>query len=408
MKTPRMKTPMMSLAPFLPRAALVTLLAFAATPAHAAPAHAAQITTLFRFRASPTHERTPEGGLIALDGALYGTARFGGAKGGAGDDGGTVFRIAAVTGAETTLAHFPGGATQGADPQAPLTAVSGLLYGTTAEGYGTARAGTGAYRGAGTVFRLDPATGKTTVLHGFAGADGAQPTSALTFDGGDFYGTTAYGGPKNAGTIYRIDEQGQFTTLYAFGDPATGCQPVGGVVIDGATLYGATKGCGKFQAGAIYGLNLVTGNVAVLHAFAAPDGRPPEPSGALLAANGALYGTTLYGGASGMGAVYRLDLHSLAFTILHSFSGADGKYPPSGVILQDGRLYGVAESGGAASLGAVFAVEPATGATTLIYSFDGTNGDTPISRPVAHGGALYGTTLDQYGDYRGSVYRLVP
>ncbi len=370
--------------------------------------HAATVTTLFRFRDSATQERDPESTLVVLNGALYGTARNGGAAAAAGHGGGTVFRIDLSTGAETTLTSFAGGARQGFDPDAGLVADGGKLYGTTAQGNGTVRGSGGIDEGFGTVFRVDPATGKQTILHGFNGADGSQPSSSLVIDGGDFYGTTWFGGAANAGTVFKVDDTGRFTTLYQFPDPAHGCQPVTGVVREGGTLYGATKACGPANGGTVYALDLVTGAQTVLYAFAPDANRPAEPSGKLLSANGALYGTTLYGGTDNKGTVFRIDLPGGKYTLLHSFSGSDGKYPPSGVILHDGLLYGVTEAGGADDMGTIFTVNPSTGAETVAYSFEGTQGDTPFGGLLAYGGAFYGTTINQFGDYRGTVFKLTP
>ena len=56
--------------------------------------------------------------------------------------------------------------------------------------YGTASAG--GPNNLGTVYKFDPATGVTTVLHGFGGApsDGASPQAALIYQDGALYGTT--------------------------------------------------------------------------------------------------------------------------------------------------------------------------------------------------------------------------
>jgi uncharacterized repeat protein (TIGR03803 family) len=180
------------------------------------------------------------------------------------------------------------------------------------------------------------------------------------------------------------------------------------VIVQGGQLYGTTKGCGRHQGGVVFALNLATRFETVLHAFDPVAQRPPEPSGALLLAGRALYGTTLYGGARNHGSVYKIDLASGAFSLVHSFSGPDGKYPASGVILSGGLLYGVTEAGGAADLGTVFRIDPGSGAESLAYSFNGQVGDTPYGGLLAYGGALYGTTINQFGDNLGGVFKLVP
>ena len=380
------------------------------------PACAVTVTQLFRFHSSVTHERDPEAALTALNGMLYGTARYGGTHVDPANPGGAVFRIDPRTGVEANAASFAGGALHGFDPDAALVAVSGKLYGTTAEGYGTARAQGGFDRGFGTAFSLDPATGKVTLLHGFNGQDGAQPTSSLTVDGAPaqptdaqvLYGTTWFGGASNTGSVFRLDLAGRMATLFQFPRPDDGCYPASGVIAHAGMLYGTTKGCGRLQGGTVFALNVATRFETVLHAFSPTDKRAPEPSGKLLLLGGALYGTTLYGGASHLGLVYKLDVATGAFTELHNFAGPDGKYPSSGLIASGGLLYGVTEAGGASDLGTVFSIDPGTGTEKPVYSFTGQVGDTPFGGLLAYGGALYGTTINQFGDNSGGVFRLVP
>src|SRR6266403_1453185 len=87
--------------------------------------------------------------------------------------------------------------TQGGDGAIPdagfLLGRNGLLYGTTSSGGAS---------GNGEVFHLNSQTGALTVLHSFAGSDGASPEAPLTLGpGGKYYGTTAFGGANNFGTV---------------------------------------------------------------------------------------------------------------------------------------------------------------------------------------------------------------
>jgi len=88
-----------------------------------------------------TDGQWPTAGLIDVKGVLYGTTSFGGAYTSCGDGAGcgTVFAIDPHTGQETVVYSF--GGTDGATPVGGLINVNGLLYGTTsaggAYGYGT-------------------------------------------------------------------------------------------------------------------------------------------------------------------------------------------------------------------------------------------------------------------------------
>ena len=134
------------------------------------------------------------------------------------------------------------------------------------------------------------------------------------------------------------------------------------------------------------------------------------PSAGVIFSGGVLYGTTLYGGPLGYGAVYSLSAPatpSVPWTenTLYSFTGgADGAYPAGGVTLSGGMLYGT--TGGFGSLnttGAVYSLAPPTSrggrwTEANLYSFpnraDGTNPQGAPSIVDGPGGhvVLYGTT----------------
>ena len=164
----------------------------------------------------------------APDGSFYGAA--GGVNGA-----GIVYRLA-PDGTFTTLHTFTGA--EGTDPGVGLTiGADGNLYGATSNG--------GAFKD-GTVFRLTPG-GVLTTLHDFNGADGARPTTLIADGNGEFYGTTAVGGPSlgyfgsNHGVVFKIGADGTFFTLHDF----TGLDDngPGGLVVDrDGTLYGTTTG----------------------------------------------------------------------------------------------------------------------------------------------------------------------
>jgi len=133
----------------------------------------------------------PFAGVIAHDGALYGTTGdFGGGYG-------TVFKFDPATGVETKLHAFT--QSDGHLPYAPLIARAGALYGTTEAGGNTGCA----QEGCGTVFKLDPASGNESMLHEFASTpDGASPVAGLVAVGGVFYGTTPWG--RQSGFRHRV------------------------------------------------------------------------------------------------------------------------------------------------------------------------------------------------------------
>jgi uncharacterized repeat protein (TIGR03803 family) len=315
--------------------------------------------------------------------------------------------------ARETVLHSFGSGTDGHFPDAGLIDLQGTLYGTTSAGGANSD---------GTVFSLNPKTGKEKVVYSFCSVcgDGENPEGGLIAVNGKLYGTTAYGGNAGCqfgcGTVFSLDPNtGAEKTLYAFHDSNDGQYPWAGLISVNGTLYGTTLAGGTSGNGTVFAVDPNTGAETVLHSF----GRgadSQEPEGSLVAVNRILYGVTLFGGAHGFGTVFSLDLGSGAARVLHSFCGKkclDGAYPYAGLITVKGALYGTTSQGGdracfGMGCGTVFAVDPATGAEKVLYPFkdNGSDGQEPVGNLIDIGGTLYGTS-SQGGDTReGTVFAL--
>jgi uncharacterized repeat protein (TIGR03803 family) len=95
-----------------------------------------------------------------------------------------------------------------------------------------------------TIFSLNLETGRTTILHSFAGgpADGAVPYSGVTPSGANLYGTTELFGRYYCGTVFKLAPDGTGTVLYAFASGSDGGRPYAGVIRDSAgNLYGTAS-----------------------------------------------------------------------------------------------------------------------------------------------------------------------
>ncbi len=308
--------------------------------------------------------------------------------------------IAPATASETVLHSFNPYA-RGAYPQASVCqGPGGNFYGTTSNGGST---------GAGVVFKLD-ARGRQTVLYSFTGgADGAYPYAGVICESeGNIYGTTAGGGSAGAGVVFRVDGAGHETVLYSFTGGTDGGYPGAGLIEDWAgNFYGTTGGGGASGAGAVFKLDR-RGNETVLYSFTGGvDGGYPE-AGLIQDLAGNLYGTTSSGGASGAGVVFKLDRRGNE-TVLYSFTGgADGGYSYAGLI-QDlfGNLYGTGSGGGASGAGVVFKLDR-RGNETVLYSFTGgADGGYPYAGVVQDFfGNLYGTTCCGGASFAGVVFKL--
>ena len=290
----------------------------------------------------------PVAGLFrdAKTGNLYGTTVFGGAT-----NNGAVFMLT-PTGTETVLYSFKGG-TDGANPYSSVVRAGTNIFGTTYNG--------GAF-GYGTVFKVTGA-GKETVLHDFNSAfptlDGSFPYAGLVLNKGILYGTTTLGGLGNLGTVFSITKTGTYALLYSFkGGSNDGQTPNGGVVFDkSGSLYGTTYGGGQDNAGVVY--KLAAGVETVLHHFVRNGADGINPYASLIFVKGNFYGTTLQGGPTNAGTVYKITPTGTE-TVLHAFTGgSDGFNPYSALVLgANNTFYSTTLVGGTSNLGTVFKLIP--------------------------------------------------
>jgi len=212
---------------------------------------------------------------------------------------------------------------------------------------------------------------------------------------GRFYGTTSQGGSFGLGTVFSLDAAGTLTTIYSFTGGSDGYSPRAGVIqaADGS-FYGTTAGGGDFNGGTVFSID-AAGLLTTLHSFTGGVGEGANPSaGVIQAADGSFYGTTVQGGPSDAGTIFRLNA-AATLTTLHAFTGgSDGRYPRAGVIqAADGSFYGTTPEGGAAGGGTLFKFDGATSSLTTLYSGGFFSGGV-IQGPD---GNLYGTTLSGAG-----------
>jgi uncharacterized repeat protein (TIGR03803 family) len=144
---------------------------------------------------------------------------------------------------------------------------------------------------------------------------------------GNLYGTTCEGGSAFAGTVFKVDPTGKETVLYGFTGSTDGGSPQAGVIrASHSNLYGTTYYGGNQGAGTVFKVNTV-GRETVLHNFTSGnDGWLPLGGSLLRDSAGNLYGTTPQGDSNDFGVVFKIDTRDNE-TVLHTFSGSDGKIP---------------------------------------------------------------------------------
>jgi uncharacterized repeat protein (TIGR03803 family) len=139
----------------------------------------------------------------------------------------------------------------------------------------------------------------------------------LILSGNTLYGTTWRGGTgKDWGTVFSVNTDGTgFTTLYSFTGGDDGANPRAGLILSGNTLYGTTSDRGSGGDGTAFKVNTDGAGFTTLYSFTGgDDGRFPRDS--LVLSGNTLYGTTSYGGSSGAGTIFTVQINGTGFTTL--------------------------------------------------------------------------------------------
>lgn len=319
--------------------------------------------------------------IIDTAGNLYGTTYQNGAYGL-----GTVFELTPGAAGHKAvfklLYTFPTGLGHSMAGLSYAGQSSGLAYDGTSAVFGT-----GVNSGSqqqGSLFMLTPGTPSWTYsdLHDFCVGggrchDGSGVVSGVILDAdGDLFGTTQ----NTAFELSPAAPGGHFTVLY------TACENL--YCKQGSNLHSSLlmDSTGDLLGTAIYGGDVHHGCCGVLYELTqaghgwnhgvvydfcsrrdCDDGQQPQGP-LIMAASGALVGTTPYGGGNtiddnhaGGGTVYSLS--GTALITLYAFcaqsSCADGEYPYAGVVEDmTGNLFGTTAYGGNSDLGVVFELTP--------------------------------------------------
>jgi uncharacterized repeat protein (TIGR03803 family) len=372
-------------------------------------AHAATYQTLYSFN-SLASGYTPLS-LLSYNGLLYGTTESGGNTNCLRKRGcGTAFVLNPANGTESTLANIP----QASKKSSLAFAEHGVFYGVSLDG-GAARAGT--------VFSMDPATGKQTLIYSFTGGHDSEHPLGLVYGDNTLFGLTFTPYAKNHGIVFAVNPAtGVKRTLHTFNRQrrATGAGPLGMVFHQGF-LYGVTEYGGTFY-GTVFRINTKTGHKKILYSF--PGGAGGEyPSGGLTSSGNLLYGTTSYGGhchtpTGECGSIFETNMDTGATRIVYTFGATgtnDGAQPAGPMVYLNGQLYGTTTEGGnygasgcpSFGCGTIYQIDVATGAETQLHTFAENEGQYPEGL-LYQSGTFYGVTLGGGQIGGGVVFSLTP
>lgn len=201
-------------------------------------------------------------------------------------------------------------------------------------------------------------------------------------------GTQAYGGSHRNGMVFKTQANNPASMVPGVemqGNGNTGPYNNDLFKASNGIIYGTSRTGGAFNSGYFFRYEPSTEEFVILQEFSFMDGIGVNPIGQLLEHNGYLYGVNTAGGTFNGGTVFKFQLSTETFAVLHAFNntGGAGNAPVGGLIFgPNALLYGFTRMNGGSSLGTIYAVDPTNGTFTDLYIFDGTNGRNPIGSPV--------------------------
>jgi uncharacterized repeat protein (TIGR03803 family) len=207
-------------------------------------------------------------------------------------------------------------------------------------------------------------------MKSFNGSEGWAPLAGVTLSDGVLYGTTYRGGSAGLGTVFLINANGTgFAVLKEFTE-ADGAYPRYNLIVSGRVIYGTTDGGGDGSKSLVYKLNADGSGFAVLKTFRVPDpvsGTNDDGfvlRSGLASAGRTLFGATQQGGHAANGVVFALQMDDTNYTVLKHFSAnndsetnSDGATPFPSLMLTEARLYGTTEYGGNTGGGTLFSID---------------------------------------------------
>ena len=258
------------------------------------------------------------------------------------------------------------------------------------------------------------------LIHSFSGngGDTYEPLAGLTIDAaGNLYGTTYFGGSNGSGSgsVFKLSPSGghwRYTPLHVFHFGSNdGAHPAARVIFgrDGA-LYGTTVSGGAYEVGTVFQLRgpahacqsvLCSWQIDLLYSFNSYTGY--SPNGIAFDSAGNIDGTTSAGGP-GWGILYQLTRSngSWSFNLLHNFTDSYTAGPYAAPTLdQAGDIYGTLWHGTYQFT--------ANGEFQTLQQFTNDDGWESSSELISdREGNLYGTTLQGVPSGSGSVFELSP
>jgi uncharacterized repeat protein (TIGR03803 family) len=324
-------------------------------------------TVLYNFTGGADGGEPYKGVTFDAQGNLYGTAVTGG--GGSCEGGcGVAYKLTNSGGTWTqSVIHTFTGGNDGSGPGSGLSFDKhGNLYGTTPTGGSKGQGVIYQLKPGASSWTL------AVIHTFTGGADGAGGSAGrLIFDAaGNIYAVATVGGANGLGNVFKLSlVQGkwQLTPLYAFKDQPDGALPYGGVILDkSGNLYGTTYYAGANDVGTVYKLTHGTSSwtETVLYSFKGGNDGASPISSLVSDAAGNLYGTTSDGGGGcGCGVIFKMTPKangSWIESVPYRFNGAPkAGFAYNGMVVDAfGNFYGTTVHGGPTNDGTIYKFTP--------------------------------------------------
>jgi uncharacterized repeat protein (TIGR03803 family) len=268
---------------------------------------------------------------------------------------------------------------------------------------------------------------RSKVIYRFiGGSDGSNPLAGLVADhAGNLYGATSSGGNSacqgGCGTLFELtpnlDGSWTETQLYSFTGGNDGAFPETSLIFDQAgNLYGTTIHGGASSDGTVFRLSPPAApgspwTETVLYNFVGDRDGYYCFGGLVFDPAGNLYGAGFFGGRYGGGTVFQLvppvEGDAWSLNVLHSFQGIHDGLDPYGALILDRQssIYGATHDG------KVFKLKsPSSGQTnwTLQVIYSSSSQFSVGALLAGKQGALFGTSTLGGSANRGTVFQLTP
>lgn len=275
----------------------------------------------------------PVGNLISYNNKIYGLAYTG-----VDSSQGGIFEFDPLSGTcflKKSFSHLEGRLAQ---DQGGLIFHNNKLYGITYYG--------GLYNG-GVLFEYNPATNVYTKKHDFDSTSGRHPYAQLLVYSGKLYGTTYYGSTNDKGNIFEYNLLENTYTQKVIFSTAMGYRNFEGLTLVDGKMYGVCAQGGDYDFGVLFRYDPdINGYEVKVHFEGGLSLTGGYPNGKLAAYNGNLYGLTVNGGTNGKGVLYEYNTSIDLFTVKLNLDSISGENARAGLTLLNDKLYGTTPYGG--------------------------------------------------------------